>query len=316
MRTLNSIMKKQFEKEGSILKKKVLLFSAFPTLALALLAVALIGSMAAQATAPIHAAQAHLTKIRGAVVPNAQANMSYHGGPVMGGTSQAYAIFWEPTGSSVSATYNSLILRYFGDVGGSGLYHNNTQYKASNNTFASGATLGGSWVDTGAYPSNKISDAQVQQEVSHAMQVKGWTASATHLFFVFTAKGENICYNSSQCSFTTFCAYHSYFSSNTIYAAMPYTGTNLSACGVSKSPNGDINADSTINVTSHEQNEAATDPLLNAWYDASGNEIGDKCAWTFGTIAANGSNVTWNGRPYIVQLEWDNLKHACVKTGP
>src|SRR5258708_7963174 len=149
MRTINSFMKKQFEKEGSILKKKALLFSAFPTLALALLAVALIGSMAAQATAPNHAAQAHLTKIRGAVVKNAQANMSYHGGPVMGGTSKAYAIFWEPTGSSVSATYNSLILRYFGDVGGSGLYHNNTQYKASNSTFASGATLGGSWVDTG-----------------------------------------------------------------------------------------------------------------------------------------------------------------------
>jgi hypothetical protein len=300
------------------LKKKALLFSAFPTLALALLAVALIGSMAAQATAPIHAAQAHLTKIRGAVLPKAQVNMTYHGGPVMGGTSQAYAIFWEPTGSSVSATYNSLILRYFGDIGGSGLYHVNTQYKASNGTFASGATLGGSWVDTAAYPSSSLSDTQVRQEVSHAMQVKGWTASATHIFFVFTAKGENICYSSSQCSFTTFCAYHSYFSTTTIYAAMPYTGTNLAACGVptGKSPNGDINADSTINVTSHEQNEAATDPLINAWYDANGNENGDKCAWTFGTIAANGSNVTWNTHPYIVQLEWDNLKHACVKTGP
>ena len=310
-------MKKQFEKEGSILKKKALLFSAFPVLALAILAVALIGSMAAQATAPNNAAAAHITKIRGAaVVPYTQANMTYHGGPVMAGTTKAYAIFWEPTGSSVSATYNSLILRYFGDIGGSGLYHNNTQYKASNGTFASGAVLGGSWVDTGAYPSSTISDAQVRQEVSHAMQVKGWTASATHLFFVFTAKGENICYNSSQCSFTTFCAYHSYFNSNTMYAAMPYTGTNLSACGVSKSPNGDINADSTINVASHEQNEAATDPHLNAWYDASGNEIGDKCAWTFGTIAANGSNVTWNGHPYIVQRDWDNLKHACVKSGP
>jgi hypothetical protein len=317
MRTLNSFMKKQFEKEGSILKKKALLFSAFPVLALAILAVALIGSMAAQATAPNNAAPIHITKIRGAaVVPNAQANMSYHGGPVMAGTTKAYAIFWEPTGSSVSATYNSLILRYFGDIGGSGLYHNNTQYKASNGTFASGAALGGSWVDTAAYPSNTISDAQVRQEVSHAMQVKGWTASATHLFFVFTAKGENICYNSSQCSFTTFCAYHSFFGSNTMYAAMPYTGTNLSACGVSKSPNGNIDADSTINVTSHEQNEAATDPHLNAWYDASGNEIGDKCAWTFGHVNPDGSNVTWNGHEYIVQQEWDNHVSGCVLTGP
>ncbi len=231
----------------------------------------------------------------------------------MGGTTQAYAIFWEPTGSTVSATYNSLILRYFGDVGGSGLYHNNAQYKDSHGNTPSSAVLGGSWVDTAPYPSGKLSDSQIRQEVSHAMQVKGWTATIHHVFFVFTAKGENICYNSSQCSFTTFCAYHSFFNSRTLYAAMPYTGTNLSACGVAKSPNGDINADSTINVTSHEQMEAATDPLINAWYDSSGAEIGDKCAWRFGTVGANGANETWNGHPYIVQLEWSNVKHACVR---
>ena len=37
-----------------------------------------------------------------------------------------------------------------------------------------------------------------------------------------------------------FCAYHSNFGNNTLYASMPYTGTNLSACGVSTSPNNDF----------------------------------------------------------------------------
>ena len=32
-------------------------------------------------------------------------------------------------------------------------------------------------------------------------------------------------------------------------------------------------------VTSHEIREAATDPDLNAWYDAAGYEADDKCAW-------------------------------------
>jgi hypothetical protein len=45
-------------------------------------------------------------------------NLSYHGGPVMVDSVTTYAIFWEPTGSYVSPTYNSLILQYFNDVGG------------------------------------------------------------------------------------------------------------------------------------------------------------------------------------------------------
>jgi hypothetical protein len=298
------------------LKKKALLFSAFPLVALAVVAAFLLHSVAES-----HAAGTdvpHLFAARTGVKGGSTSgggNMTYHSGPIMPGTIKAYAIFWEPTGSFVSSGYNSLILRYFGDVGSSGLYHNNTQYKDSGNNISSGATLGGSWVDTSAYPSTKLSNKQVKAEVTKAMQHNGWTAALTHTFFVFTAKGENICYG-TQCSFKVFCAYHSYFNTNTIYAAMPYAGTSLAGCGVAKSPNNNIDADSTINVTSHEQIEAATDPLISAWYDSSGAEIGDKCAWTFGSVAANGSNVTWNGHPYIVQQEWDNAKSGCVLTGP
>lgn len=67
-------------------------------------------------------------------------NLSYGGGPVMAGTAQVYAIFWEPTGSSVSANYNSLILRYFGDVGNTGLYANNRQYTDSTGAAPRNAT--------------------------------------------------------------------------------------------------------------------------------------------------------------------------------
>ena len=48
--------------------------------------------------------------------------------------SNTYAIFWEPpklqTGAPayVDPGYNAGILRYFKDVGGTGLYNNNTQY--------------------------------------------------------------------------------------------------------------------------------------------------------------------------------------------
>lgn len=241
-------------------------------------------------------------------------NLNYGGGPVMGGTVNAYAIFWEPTGN-VSASYNSLILRYFNDVGGSGLYQNNTQYTDSNGGVPSNTVLAGSWVDNSAYPESPLLDSDIQNEVTNAQNANGWSSSIDNIFFVFTEAGQDVCFDSSQsqCASNTFCAYHSYFGTDTIYATMPYAASF--SCNPGSSPNND-DADQTINVTSHEQMEAATDPLLNAWTDSSGQEIGDKCAWQFGALNADGSDVNWNGNPYIVQEEWDNNAGGCVLTGP
>jgi len=307
------IQQPQYKEGVQFVKRRVKTFSLLPLLTLGILVLALAHTGPLSASA-VTSSKIHRLGTKQHVSQFAGGNLLYHGGSVMKGTAKAYAIFWEPTGSTVSSTYNSLILRYFGDVGGSKLYHNNTQYTDSRSNFPSHASLGGSWVDTANYPSKTLSDTQVQNEVKHAQNVNGWTSSVDNVFFVFTAKGENICVG-GQCSFTTFCAYHGNFG-NTIYAAMPYTGTNLSACGVTHSPNGDVNADSTINVTSHEQMEAATDPYLNAWYDASGNEIGDKCAWKFGVLNSQGGDVSWNGHAYYVQKEWDNAKSRCVLSGP
>ncbi len=252
--------------------------------------------------------------IRGNRQPHAQAgnNLVYGGGPVMTGTTNAYAIFWEP-GNNVSANYNALIKRYFGDIGGSPLYQIANQYTQTGGGYPSNAVLAGSWVDTQAYPETPVLDSDLQAEVTHAQQVNGWQSGIDNIFFVFTGRGEDICTDSSQsqCASNTFCAYHNYFGTNTIYAAMPYAASF--SCNPGSSPNND-DADQTINVTSHEQMEAATDPLLNAWLDSSGQEIGDKCAWTFGSLNSQGADVVWNNDPYIVQEEWDNNSSACSLT--
>ncbi len=297
------------------MKNKTLLFYVLPGLSLALLVVSLL--------LPLNAAAASrgprvMHVFSGNNTVQGSGNLQYHGGPVMANTAQVYAIFWEPPGSFVSPTYNDLILRYFGDVGSSKLYRNNRQYREVSGNRPKNAVLSDSWIDTAHYPSAALSDADIQNEVTHAQQVNGWTSTMDHIFFVFTAKGETICINSQTCSFQLFCAYHNFFGTNTIYAVMPYAGTLLNGCGIpgGTSPNGNIDADSEINITSHEQIEAATDPMLSAWYDAQGSEIGDKCAWTFGSVSSNGANVQRNGNPYIVQQEWDNKHQNCVLSGP
>ncbi len=241
-------------------------------------------------------------------------NLNYGGGPVMGGTTNVFAIFWEPTGS-VSANYNSLITRYFGDVGGQGLYNINSQYSDSTGAVPTNTQLAGTFVDTTPYPESPLLDSDIHNEVTNAQNANGWSSGIDNIFFVFTESGQDLCFDSSQsqCASNAFCAYHNFFGSNTIYAAMPYAASF--SCNPGSSPNGD-DADQTINVTSHEQMEAATDPLLNAWTDSSGQEIGDKCAWQFGPLDGQGGDVNWNGNDYIVQLEWDNAIGGCAITGP
>lgn len=243
-------------------------------------------------------------------------NLVYHRGPVLADTMDVYVIFWEPLGSSVSRHYNDLILRYFRDVGASPLYHNNIQYKARKNQIISDAVLAGSWVDSTAYPAKTISNQQIQGEISHAIDVNGWESGRKDVFFIFFASGENIC-NARLCGADKFCSYHAFSpDSGTPYAAILYIDSDASHCNVPFSPNNDLAADNAINMASHEQMEIATDPFLNAWYDTSGNEIGDKCFWKFGDVVSGGGDVLWNGHAYLVQMEWDNAKDDCVLAGP
>jgi hypothetical protein len=62
------------------------------------------------------------------------------------------------------------------------------------------------------------------------------------------------------------------------------------------------------NVLSHEFSETLTDPQGSAWYDSSGQEIGDKCAWQFQSCVNLPNGTSWQ-----LQTEWSNLKSACIQ---
>jgi hypothetical protein len=248
-------------------------------------------------------------------------------------TNKTYAIYWIPSGYSVASGYTPLIDRFFTDVAAdsgktSNVYYTATQYYDGTGHVQYSSTFGGSVVDTDALPASGchdsatsvcVSDAQVQAEVRAVIARQGWTAGPNTEFFMFTARGIGSCYDSSDCSYTQFCAYHSWTGSGSsvvLYANQPYAGSNPN-CDVGQHPNGN-DADATINVTSHEHNETVTDEQGNAWYDLAGYEDGDKCAWTFGSVSgSNGSewNQTINGNHYWLQLEYSNSRRGCVQTG-
>lgn len=261
--------------------------------------------------------------------------LTYHAGPTMN-TNTTYAIFWGGS-QPWDDGYQSLIERYFGDVAASNgatsnVYYSDTQYYDNvNGNIQAKSTFGGFYVDPNPYPSNGctdratsicLSDGQIQTEIQAAMAANGWSGGESHLFFMFTPKGVGSCAGSS-CAYTNYCAYHSWIgsgSSAVLYANQPYANQNfrIYTCNSGQWPNGK-SADATLNVVSHEHNEAITDQQGSAWYDSQGYENGDKCAWNFGTAlgstASGNYNQIINGNDYYLQQEWSNNSAKCVLNG-
>jgi hypothetical protein len=257
----------------------------------------------------------------------------YHNGPVEHANT-TYAIYWVPSGYTISSDYSTVINRFFTDVAAdsgqtSNVYYSDTQYGDGSGKISYSSSFAGSTVDTNPFPANGcsdsytsvcLSDAQLQSEIRRVVAANGWPTGSTTEYFMFIAKGVGSCAGSS-CAFSQYCAYHSWIgsgSSEILYANMPYADTVPAACDAGQHPN-NSDADATINVTSHEHNETITDENGNAWYDRRGYENGDKCAWKFGTqlgsTAYGQYNQLINGHTYELQMEYSNAHSGCVLTG-
>jgi hypothetical protein len=276
-----------------------------------------------------------------AIPAHAQNDLQDQGGPVMQ-QPRVFLIFWLPTGqhfdpggASGDTTYENLMQRFFTDVSGTSYLNIMSQYPGlcsppaltTTQPCFGGVTVGGTFVDTHAYPhsgsaSDPLQDSDVRTEVTNFITANSLTPGLNTEFFVFTAAGINECAPGIGCTVSDFCAYHDSFQSggNTvIYSFMP-NDNSLPGCdeSVSAAPNL-LSADREIVATSHEFSESITDPRpldSGAWQEIGvGGEIGDICVpfqVGLGPIASDHSNVHLNGNPYVVQEEWSNDDAACV----
>jgi hypothetical protein len=88
-----------------------------------------------------------------------------------------------------------------------------------------------------------------------------------------------------------------------VSGSLAFSGSTIDAYSEGKTLTGAM-----VSVLAHEIEEAVTDPDLNAWYDRSGAENANECAWTFGTTykLSNGSlaNMRLGAGDYLVQQNW------------
>jgi hypothetical protein len=246
--------------------------------------------------------------------------ISYHGGPVMLGTVNAYFI-WYGNWSGNSAT--TILTDFASSLGGSSWWNINSTYTNSSGTHISNSfNYAGSTTDSYSQ-GTALSDAQIQTIVSSAITGGKLPKDTNGIYFVLTSSDVNA--TSGFC--TQYCGWHTHGTiggSDIKYSFVGNPDRCPSACEdqSASSPNSNPGADGMASILAHEAAEATTDPDLNAWYDSKGYENADKCAWTFGTTysAANGSlaNIHLGSRDYLIQRNWANVSPSgkCTMSYP
>jgi hypothetical protein len=233
--------------------------------------------------------------------------ISYHGGPVMTATKNVYYIWY---GNWANNTATTILPDLMQHLGGSPYFNINTTYYDSTGAKVSNAiSYMGSTTDNYSQ-GTALSDAQIQQVVSDAITSGRVPKDTSAVYMVLTSADVNA--TSGFC--TQYCGWHTHGTisgSDIKYAFIGNPDRCPSSCAAqTTSPNGNAGADGMASIISHELEEAATDPDLNAWYDTRGQENADKCAWTWGTTTtmANGAkyNVTLGTRNYLIQQNWVN----------
>ncbi len=235
--------------------------------------------------------------------------ISYHGGPVILGTTNAYVI-WYGNWPGTSTT-PAILTDMLGSIGGSPYFNINTTYYNGSNTHVTNAVaLKGTTTD--AYSRGvALSDNDVQAVVQSALSSNRLPVDPNGVYFVLTSSDVS----ETSGFLTQYCGWHSNAAMSGADIKFAFVGDPsllLSACAAqtSSSPNGNVAADAMASIIAHELEESVTDPDLNAWFDTRGNENADKCAWTFGTTypASNGSraNMKLGTRNYLIQRNWVN----------
>jgi hypothetical protein len=229
----------------------------------------------------------------------------YHGGPLIN-TPTIYIIWygnWNQSNGSDTPAGQQLIRDWANGIGGSPYFQINVNNSVSGYPISGNANYGGDYTD----PSTKtrLSDSDIKTSVDNAISGNHLPYDPNGVYFVITSseiRKTGFC--------TQYCGWHTAGNVSVGHVRYSFIGNAnrcLSACAAQTlSPNGNAGVDGAISVLSHELEEATTDPDLNAWYDSSGAENADKCAWTFGhnqfqTPNGAWANMTFGGHSWLIQ---------------
>jgi hypothetical protein len=213
-------------------------------------------------------------------------------------TSGAYVepIFWGTSWSNSSFAGDKIsgIQSFYGGMGGSTYDATNSEYTDSSGAHVgSGVTLGPSHVDTSAAARNGNRTSPILAEA--CAQASTLVENGYYPVYVDQPRGH-----------AGFCAWHSTGTCpNGVQIQFAFFFNLDGDSGCDPQDTSGLHSEGLAalgNVSGHELSEALTDNHLDAWYDSSGAENSDKCAWSFGTpLLTFRNNSRWK-----IQGNWSN----------
>jgi hypothetical protein len=226
--------------------------------------------------------------------PAASGVMIFHGGKIMP-TATTENIFWGTSWAQSSFVGDKITGLDTWSVGFSGSNYAKTsdEYTGTNGTVGATTRHLGHVVDT-TKASGGNSTSKILAEVCKVITNPDPSGNGYYAVYTDVPRGNN-----------GYCAYHSHGTCRGVGVqfAFFWAMDGDPGCDPKDTTTGHSQGLSALaNVSAHELSEARSDPNSGGWFDASGQENGDKCAWTFNVPSVAFSN----GSRWKLQGEWSN----------
>jgi len=278
------------------------------------------------------------------VATGAETAVDYHDGVVMAANVTVHTIFWAPSGYAFTPGYEALVKQFLTDAAAASGTTSNvfSVLREYGQQTGSATAVPGSYsiayaatsdsIDDGdAYPSSGgcaspngvptcLTDGQVQAEID-AVAPTGERGLGNIWFMVLPADVDE-CITVGVCGTNSFAGYHEEMDRAgglTIYGVI-IDPIIEGISGQGGDPEGNPDAEATIDTIAHETVESITDPEGTGWMDPDGFEVADKCETgpQIGNplgYAANGSpyDQLIGGHEYLIQEMWSNDDGGCVQ---
>jgi hypothetical protein len=218
----------------------------------------------------------------------------YHGGPIAASGFVVEPIFWGPSWGNSSFTGDKIsgLQSFYGGMSGTNYDKTNSEYTQTGGAHVgTGMTLGATHVDLTNSARSGNRTGPILSEV--CKMISNPRPDGFYPVYIDHPRGH-----------AGYCAWHSAGTCNgvTVQFAFFFTLDGDPGCDPGAAGGHSQGLSALANVSGHETSEALTDPHLDAWYDASGAENSDKCAWTFGSnLLSFGNGTSWR-----IQGNWSN----------
>jgi hypothetical protein len=224
--------------------------------------------------------------------------MTYHGGKIMP-TAITQTIFWGPSWSNASFAADKITGLDSWYAGHSNSNYSKTvdEWTGTNGQVGAATSYLGHLVDT-SKASGGGRTSVILAEVCKMITNPDPSGNGYYAVYTDVARGH-----------AGYCAWHSSGTCGSTPVQFAFFFNLDGDAGCDPKDTSGLHSEglaALASVTAHELSEARSDPASpGAWYDGSGQENGDKCAWTFGAPLVTFSNNT----KWKLQGEWSNIAY-------